>query len=268
MVAWHKTSRDMESDLSVIKLPWWNGEPVPDHTTIARHLQTIPYDWLTAMLARTARLCMAEADGATGPLSADSSSVETTRYETVVRPLKREKDFVEMAQKEYLKYHIVAVLGLQIILESGITPSNINDVTMLPPMLYEMRRQHLLPNPSIFHADRGYDSNYNCQVLFEMGMTPNIKQRNISVNRGKPYRRRAAKIFNEEEYRQRGIIEGIFGGEESKRHQLHCRFIRPDNRRRFGKIRAITWNIKVLNRLRCARIRGIEIPSYGMVSCA
>ena len=267
MVAWHKTSRDMESDLSVIKLPWWNGEPVPDHTTIARHLQTIPYDWLAGMLARTARLCMAEADGATGPLGADSSGVETTRYETVVRPLKRKKDFVEIAQKEYLKYHIVAVLGLQIILESGVTPSNINDVTMLPPMLYEMRRQHLLPNPSIFHADRGYDSNYNCQVLFEMGIIPNIKQRSISVNRGKPHRSKAAKIFDEEKYHQRGMIEGIFGGEESKRHQLHCRFIRPDNRRRFGKIRAITWNIKVLNRLRCARIRGIEIPSYGMVSC-
>ncbi len=29
MVAWHKTSHDMERDLSVIKLPWWNGEPVP-----------------------------------------------------------------------------------------------------------------------------------------------------------------------------------------------------------------------------------------------
>ena len=35
------------------------------------------------------------------------------------------------------------------------------------------------------------------------------------------------------------MVEGIFGGEESKRHQLHCRFIREDNHRRFGKIRAI-----------------------------
>ena len=84
------------------------------------------------MLARTARLCMAEAGGATGPLGVDSSGVETTRHHTVVRPLKRKKDFVEIAQKEYLKYHIVTVLGLQIILESDITPSNINDVTMLP----------------------------------------------------------------------------------------------------------------------------------------
>ena len=88
MVAWHKISRDMESDLSVIKLPWWNDEHVPDHTTIARHLQTIPYCWLTRT-ARTARLCMAEAGGSTGSLGADSSGVETTKYETVVRSLKR-----------------------------------------------------------------------------------------------------------------------------------------------------------------------------------
>ena len=122
------------------------------------------------------------------------------------------------------------------LLKSDITPSNINDVTMLG----EMKLQRLLPDPSVFHADRGYDSNYNCQILFEMGMMPNIKQRRLSVNRGKPYRSRAVKIFDEEEYPQRGIMESVFGGAESKRHQLHCRFIMPDSRRQFGKIRVIT----------------------------
>ena len=120
MVAWHKTSRDMESDLSVIKIPW-AGEPTPDHTTLARYLQTIPQDWLDMILTKTG---------------------------------------------------------------------------------------------------------------------------------------------------QRDMIEGIFGGEESKRHQLHCRFINWDSHRRFGKIRAIAWNLKALNRLRCARMLGIEIPSYGGVVCA
>ena len=162
MVAWHKTSRDMESDLSVINMPWWAGEPVPDHTTIARHPQTIPHGWLTAMLARAARLCMVEAGGATGPPGADSSGVETTRCGTIVRPLKREKDFVETAQKAYLKYHTVAILGLQIILESEITPGNVSDTAMLPPMLGEMGRQGLTPGLPVFHADRGYDSNHNC----------------------------------------------------------------------------------------------------------
>lgn len=89
MVSWHKTSREMESDLSVIKLPWWHGKPVPDDTMISRHLQTIPYNWLTVMLAGTARLCIAKADGATGSLGAGNSGAKTTMYETVVRPLKR-----------------------------------------------------------------------------------------------------------------------------------------------------------------------------------
>ena len=33
----------------------------------------------------------------------------------------------------------------------------------------------------------------------------------------------------------KALIEGIFGAEETRRHQLHCRFVREDNRRRFAK---------------------------------
>ena len=77
------------------------------------------------MRTGTVRLYMAEADGATGPLGANSSGVETTMYETVVRPLKKERDFVETVQKAYLKYYIVTVLELQIILESEITAGKI-----------------------------------------------------------------------------------------------------------------------------------------------
>ena len=205
---------------------------------------------------------------ATGPLGADSSGVETTRYEAVTRPIKRERDFVETAQKTYLKYHITAILGLQIILESEITVGNVNDVAMLPVMLVELRRQGQDPGPAVFNADRGYDSEENCRAFFEMGMIPNIKQRRTAVNRGRPSRSRASRLFDRGKYRQRGMIEGVFGGEESKRHQLHCRFIRPDNRRRFGKIRSIAWNIKVLDRLRCASMLGIEVPSYGGAVCA
>ena len=138
------------------------------------------------ILTKTATLCMDEAGSATGPLGADSSGVETTRYETVTRLLKREKNFVEMARKTYLKYHITAVLGLQIILESEITASSVNDVTMLPVMLGKMKRQGLSPGPAVFNADRRYDSDYNCGMLFEMGMIPNIKQRTAAANRGKP----------------------------------------------------------------------------------
>ena len=216
---------------------------------------------------------MAAADPAGGPLGADSSGVETTRYETAARPDRKKGDFVETRQKAYLKYHVTAVLGLQVILEAVITPGNANDGKVLRVMLDGMRRHGPEPAPSLFNADRGYDSDENFRMLFGMSMIPNIKQRRHPAhggrsNRGKPSRSRAAGIFNSDEYGQRGMIEGIFGGEESKRHQLHCRLIREDNRLRFGKIRAIAWNIKVLNRFRCARRLRIHIPAYGVAACA
>ena len=219
MVAWHKASCDMESDLSVIKIPW-TGEPIPSYTTIARHLQAIPEGRQAMILVETAKLYMSEEGGATGPLGADSSGVETARYETVTRLLKKERDFVKMAWKAYLKYHIIAVLGLQIILELEITANSVNDVTTLPVMLGEMKRQGLSPGPAVLNADRRYGSDYNCGILFEVGMIPDIKQRMVAVNRGKPSRCKAARLFNKDEYGQRDMIEGIFRGEEFKRHQL------------------------------------------------
>ena len=92
---------------------------------------------------------------------------------------------------------------------------------------------------------------------------PNIRQRKDAVNRGKPGRKKAAGLFGQDECRKRGMIEGVFGAEEAKRHQLHCRFIREDSRLRFAKIRAIAWNIKVINRFECASKLRIPIPACG-----
>ena len=43
MIARQKTYRGMESDMRDMRTPWDN-EPIPDHTTLVRHLQTIPKD--------------------------------------------------------------------------------------------------------------------------------------------------------------------------------------------------------------------------------
>ena len=123
-----------------------------------------------------------------------------------------------------------------------------------------------------FNADRGYDSDANCASVFDMDMNPNIKQRSFGKdaksNRGKPNRKKAAKIYDPEEYKKRGMVEGIFGAEETRGHSLHCRFTREDNQRRFGRGRAIAWNIRVLGRFKCANRRDIPIPSYGKAACA
>ena len=57
MMAGNNTYRGVESDLRGMRTPWDN-EPVPDHTTLVRHLQTIPADWLDLIVAETARRCI------------------------------------------------------------------------------------------------------------------------------------------------------------------------------------------------------------------
>lgn len=72
-----------------------------------------------------------------------------------------------------------------------------------------------------------------------MDMMPNIEQRMGTVSEDRPSRKKAAGMFDRAEYPLRSLIESIFGAEETRRHQLYCRFIRENNRRRFGKDRAI-----------------------------
>ena len=72
MLADNETYHQTESDVSTS----WSHEPTPDHSTLVRHMQTIPPDWLDTILAETARRCLAEAGEATAPLGVDSSRVE------------------------------------------------------------------------------------------------------------------------------------------------------------------------------------------------
>ena len=95
---------------------------------------------------------------------------------------------------------------------------------MLPVMLAEIRRRGFDFAGRLFDADRGYDS--DCEELFWMGLIPNIMQRKDAINRGKPNRKKEARLFNADEYRKRALIGGIFVAEETRRHQLHRRFVR------------------------------------------
>ena len=263
MMANNDTYRDAEADLREMKTPWDN-EPVPDHTTICRHMKEIPPDWLDLILAETARRCMAAAGDAIGPLGSDSSGVATTRYET---PGSSDSETEQSRRREYGKYHITAILGLQIILAAFYTTGNVHDSRMLVPMFDKIKRLGFDFSGLIFNADGAYDMEYIFEYIFWRRMFPNIKQRKGSTNRNKtPKRKKAAEGFNSAEYAKRLLIEGVFGAEETRRYQLHCRFVLEKNRILFAKGRAIAWNIRVLNRFECANRLHIPIPSYGGVA--
>ena len=128
-----------------------------------------------------------------------------------VEPSKNRPGFVQKRIKKYLKWHITAILDYKIILTCRITSGSTNDSPVLRTMLRRMKKLGMSCRDSIFCADRGYDSDESCKMIFGMGMIPNIKQRWGATNRGKPFRRRAAALFDESIYRYRGLIEGIFG---------------------------------------------------------
>lgn len=70
----------MEALLHVLRLPWL-GEPVPDHSTIHEAFGRMSEAYLNRLLERSAELCVEESGWFRGVVAADSTGVETDRYE-------------------------------------------------------------------------------------------------------------------------------------------------------------------------------------------
>ncbi len=171
-------------------------------------------------------------------------------------PIRKAKPY-----KKYLKWHVAAVLGLQVIVACRITSDKMADTTILEDLLKRIKRIGIGFSGSIFNADKGYDSEKNIRLVMEAGMMPNIKQRSNAVNAKTKYRKKAAEMFDAEVYKKRALIEGIFGAEETEGHKLMCRFRKAATRRRFGLCKAIGWNLEVLNRMECATRIGVPVEA-------
>ena len=210
MMADDDTCRGTVADLQSMRTPW-DDEPVPAHTSLVRHAQTVSEEWLETILAETARLCLEGVRDVTGPLAVDGSGMETTRYEAVERPNKKERDFVVTRQMIYWKYHIAAILGLQIILVAVGTPGSVSDSIKLPTVPHKIRRQGFDMSGRFFNADGGYDLDGNCEELSWMHIMPNIKQRKDAKNRDKPNRRKAVEMSDGVVYHLWGICMGRSG---------------------------------------------------------
>ena len=255
VVAFNITCRDAEAEM-----PSWSPDMdglVPDHTTIWRAYEALDKGWLEGTLARVAGECLEGSGMGTGAMAADSSGTGTDRYAdaTVLdkHTLKEEK----VRMKSYLKWHILAVIGLQVILSCVTTPGNVNDTGVLPSLLSKAGKLGRSFDGWVFNADKGYDPDGNCRAVIGMGMHPNIKQRRGAENSGnrrnvgRPFRRRAGEMFDPDGYRRRGMVEGIFGAEGTAGHRLRCRYRKESSRERFGTVLAIAWNVCALNRIRC-----------------
>jgi hypothetical protein len=226
MVIMGYSFRDMQNNVPALNLPWSSYEPYPDHSTIQKAFKKLDEDYLDLILEKTTYLCVKEASWKNGVLGADSSGVETDRYEIVVRPNKKKGIFEEVRRQISLKYHVVAILDYLIILRAKITSERRNDSPVLRNLLKKFQKM----KGSIFNADKGYDAEANFKRVFELLMIPNIKQRELQKgpkgvgHKRLHFRMKAKKLFDEGVYHYRGMIEAIFGAEETDNHNLYTRF--------------------------------------------
>ena len=218
MVCWNKTYRDMQDLAGSPSLPW--DEPIPDHSTIGKFMQKIPHKWLEAIVDETARMCLAGHDPSTLMLAANSTRVVTDRNDKRrkkdLKPKtakKAERIRKSKSYKKYIKWHVAAVTGLQVIVACRITSDKMADTTILEDLLRGIKRTGIRFS-GIFNADKWYDSDRNVRLVIEAGMKPNIKQRSNAVNTKTKYRKKAAKMLDSEAYKMRSLIECVFGAEE------------------------------------------------------
>ena len=114
---------------------------VPDNTTVLRAHADLDTGWLEDMVAETAKACLEKAgvgEASEVDTAADSTGAETDRYAERSRT-ETGKETVTRA-KSYLKWYVFAVLKRQIILSCAMTPGNVADTDMLPPLLEKARK--------------------------------------------------------------------------------------------------------------------------------
>jgi hypothetical protein len=93
-----------------------------------------------------------------------------------------------------------------------------------------------------FFADAGFDAEELYEKCFKLGIKPMIKQREYDKN-PRRYRGEASRIFDKELYKKfRGVIEGIFGGLETRR-LLFTRYKKKSMRMKHIIAMAIVHNI-------------------------
>lgn len=200
----------------------------------------------------------------------DATGVRTDRYRKRKRPKLRPRDKpppewrrgrekrpFEEREHVTLKLHLLVGYckgqGLLPILRTRVTRGHAHDSPQLKHMVGKFKG-----DGEPFLADRGYDSEDNYILVKGHGFVPVIKLR-----KGEPrglVRREMAKSFdtNKEIYRYRGLIEGVFGGTETKYgNSTRCRL--PKSRKVDCLLMIVSHNLRTYMRAVALKKLGIFI---------
>ena len=206
-----------------------------DHSTFGKAFQKIPHYYLQKLLL----MIRNEIRNLIGKnyipiLIADSTGVTTDRlYVPAIIKCKSKR------RKVVDKLNIVAEYYPE---KSAIVIANADVFLTSDPYSAIKMLSEIETNATILFADAGFDCEELYEKCFSMRIKPVINQRKYD-RKARRYRGKARKIFDEELYRKfRGVIEGIFGGLETRR-LLFTRYRKKSMRMKHIIAMAIVHNI-------------------------
>ncbi|MFH1774413.1 MAG: transposase [Methanobacteriota archaeon] len=182
-----------------------------DHSTIGWAMQRVPVDYVSKAL----KLLHVEINSLLfdGMFIADSTGIETDRYEGATIVLSETK------RREFRKLHVIVDYfhrhGIISIASAGESSGNAHD----SPAFRQIFDPEVCSN-GLLLGDRAYDALENFKLAYENNLHPVIKLRDYQHSartKGIRIRRRATRDFDKLVYKQfRGIVEGVFGGMETR----------------------------------------------------
>ncbi len=162
---------------------------VPVHTTIVRFARRVK-----KLINRL--LGIRQADTVAVDATGFELEQKSYYYRTVWNSNRRQKT------KHFMKLSTAVDVDKQLILTYKIRKSRANDTRDFKPLIKGLKCKKVL-------ADKGYDSRSNREFVFKKGAKPYIPFRKNSGKNGY-YQKKAEKIFDQQVYNKRPIIENIF----------------------------------------------------------
>jgi len=214
MVYFDMSLREMEGTIPLLT------KDTLDHSVIDWWFEKLDDEWILMAVRKLGDKI--ESMFKKGEYIADSTEYTTTRYKEIVNAGETILEQLTMKLHILVCYFITA--GIVCIKNAYPTHGDASDNPILRNRLLEhitLRRNRRL------HADKGYDSEDNMRKCLELGLIPNIVERekgSTSIFRTL-YRKN---IYDDKARKQhRGLVEGVFGGTTTD----------TDNKTRFVKDR-------------------------------
>jgi len=180
-----------------------------DHSTFGKAFHRIPYHYLRKLLIVIRNEINNFFKDSIPVLIGDSTGVKTDRiYVKTIIKCKIKK------RRVYDKLNIIAEFYSE---KRAIVIANADALFTSDSYAATRMLDEIEVESSLFLADAGFDNEALFEKCFKKEIMPIIKQRQYN-RKPRKWREKAMEIFDEEIYKNlRGVIEGIFGGLETRR---------------------------------------------------